>query len=54
MIKPGQIYESKLMEKIKIVITQKSLAGFGMLFQDGSMQKKKGLMNFILNQDGNL
>lgn len=39
MVKPGQIYESKLMEKIKIVITRKSLAGFGMLFQDGSMRK---------------
>lgn len=42
MVKIGQIYKNKYMEKIKTVITRKSLAGFSMLFQDGSMQKGCG------------
>lgn len=42
MIKVGQIYESKYMERINTVITRKSLAGFNILFQDGSMQKGVG------------
>lgn len=38
-IKVGQIYKSKYNSNIKVVITQETLAGFNIIYTDGSMQK---------------
>lgn len=41
MIKVGQIYRNKYkyLKNIKIVITQENLAGFNIIYTDGSVQK---------------
>lgn len=39
MIKVGQIYRNKCFSNIKIVITQENLAGFNIIYTDGSVQK---------------
>lgn len=39
MIKVGQIYRNKCFSNVKIVITQENLAGFNIVYTDGSVQK---------------
>lgn len=39
MIKVGQIYRNKYFPNIKIIITQENLAGFNIVYTDGSVQK---------------
>ena len=39
MIKVGQIYRNKYFPNIKIVITQENLAGFNIIYTDGSVKK---------------
>ena len=45
-IKVGQIYRSKYSSNIKIVITQETLAGFNIIYTDGSMQKAVNAYEF--------
>ena len=40
MIKVGQIYRSKYNHNIKVVITQENLAGFNIIYSDGSIQNR--------------
>ena len=40
MIKVGQIYRSKYNHNIKVVITQENLAGFNIIYSDGSIQSR--------------
>ena len=38
-IKVGQIYKSKYNSNIKVAVTQETLAGFNIIYTDGSVQK---------------
>lgn len=38
-IRVGQIYKSKYNSSIRVTITQETLAGFNIIYTDGSMQK---------------
>ena len=45
-IKVGQIYKSKYNSNIRVVITQETLAGFNIIYTDGSMQKAVNAYEF--------
>lgn len=46
MIKVGQIYQNKYFSNMKIVITQENLAGFNIIYTDGSVQKSVKIDEF--------
>ena len=45
-IKVGQIYKSKYNSNIKVAITQETLAGFNIIYTDGSVQKAVNAYEF--------
>lgn len=46
MIKVGQMYRNKYFSNMKIVITQENLAGFNIIYTDGSVQKSVKIDEF--------